>query len=152
LVAAWMGRLRRYTLGTSIGTSWVTFAFAAYGAVRLVRLPNPALRLVFLWGAVHTALYATLLPTPGHGGRYEPFVPLLFVASVVAGTAFVAWDVTRVLARRARLDVLVAGAVLWITPLYYGASAMKRANDLAVRHIEATEIATGTFVRTLPPD
>ena len=55
---------------------FVVLAF--YGCfVLLRRFPNRTALLV-LWAALHYASYCFTLPSTGHGGRYQPFVLLLF--------------------------------------------------------------------------
>ena len=56
----------------------VFVALAFYGCVVLLRrFPNRTAILV-LWAALHYASYCFTLPSTGHGGRYQPFVLLLF--------------------------------------------------------------------------
>jgi hypothetical protein len=152
LAEAWATRIHAYVLAGGIALTWIALGLAAYGAVRLLREKRAGLRLLFAWTACHAALYAVLLPVPGHGGRYQPLVPLLFVASAAMGAVFVAWDLTRPFALVARTDVVAAALLVWVPSLRAGALAMRRANELAVLHVDATELATGAFVRTLPED
>jgi len=61
---------------------WValTVLLAFYGALVLLRrFPNRT-ALVVLWAVLHYASYCFTLPSTGHGGRYQPFVFVLFPA------------------------------------------------------------------------
>ena len=62
-------------------TGWLVTAFvvlAFYGLfVLLRRFPNRT-AMVCLWATLDYVAYCVTLPEPGHGGRYQPFVLLLF--------------------------------------------------------------------------
>jgi len=63
---------------TTHGWATIFVALAFYGCVVLVRrFPNRTAILV-LWATLHYASYCFTLPATGHGGRYQPFVLLLF--------------------------------------------------------------------------
>jgi hypothetical protein len=54
--------------------------FLTFRALRfLVRSRSRLLLAVCAWGAVHALLYALMLPSSGHGGRYQPFLLLLLM-------------------------------------------------------------------------
>lgn len=56
----------------------IPVALAFYGCFVLVRrFPNRTAVLV-LWATLHYASYCFTLPATGHGGRYQPFVLVLF--------------------------------------------------------------------------
>ncbi len=60
------------------GWAMVFVVLAFYGCfVLLRRFPNRTAILV-LWATLHYASYCFTLPATGHGGRYQPFVLLLF--------------------------------------------------------------------------
>ena len=85
-VDAWAHRLRTYSLGVPDAGLFAVLGVALHGASRLWRLRNEAARLLLVWVGAHFALYAVVLPTPGHGGRYQPLVPFLFGGLVVLGS------------------------------------------------------------------
>jgi ankyrin repeat protein len=155
-VDAWGTRLGTYTLDTSLAFVWVLIALAAYGALSLAKSRDPerdGLKLVFAWALAHAAFYALLLPTPGHGGRYQPLTPLLFALCLPLGAAFVLRDLVRVVVSpHARgYGWFVAAAVGAFGALGAPvADSLRQANALAVAHIQATEIEAGAFVGTLP--
>jgi hypothetical protein len=63
---------------TTHGWAMIFAVLAFYGCVVLLRrFPNRTAMLV-LWAALHYASYCFTLPATGHGGRYQPFVLLLF--------------------------------------------------------------------------
>lgn len=150
----WGTRLGSYTFDAGSAGLAVFLGLAAWGAIRLLRAPNDGLRLLFGWCAGHVAFYATLLPTPGHGGRYQPLVPLLFAACVVVGAAFAAHDLARLFRAGARGARVAGVAALfpWIALSAVTATELRRANALAVDHIRTTELGTGAFLDTLPLD
>jgi hypothetical protein len=63
-------------------SGWISVAvvLAAYGAlVVLQRFPS-RVSLLLLWAAMDYSAYCVTLPSTGHGGRYQPFVFILFPA------------------------------------------------------------------------
>jgi hypothetical protein len=67
---------------TTSGWAAVGVALAFYGCfVLLRRFPNRT-SLVVLWATLHYAAYCFTLPSTGHGGRYQPFVFVLFPALI----------------------------------------------------------------------
>jgi hypothetical protein len=63
---------------TTRGWAMAGVALAFYGCfVLLRRFPN-RIALLVLWATLHYASYCVTLPATGHGGRYQPFVLLLF--------------------------------------------------------------------------
>jgi hypothetical protein len=153
----WASRLHRWTFATRGFGLWIAIGFAAYGAIRLLRLKNDGIRLLLAWAAIHVAFYAAVLPTPGHGGRYQPFVPLLFALAVAMGTSLAMVDVAR------RIDVgfpfmrrlptwAWLGAVPWALVAQPAWRNMQAAHVAAIAHVERTEIGMGAFIASLPPD
>ena len=160
---AWTTRLGSFTFDTSPAVLWSLVAVAAYGALRLVRGSGTPLReapvsedgakLLFVWALFHAAFYALLLPSPGHGGRYQPLTPLLFIMSLSIGTAFVVRELARIAGATEQLRFgwfTALGVAPWIALAAPVAASLRHANALAVAHIHATEIAAGTFVKELP--
>lgn len=162
----WATRLGTYTLDTSLAVTWTLTAIGAYGALRLAHpieakssetkaqaLDRAGVQLVFAWAICHASFYALLLPTPGHGGRYQPFTPLLFCVCVPLGAAFLLGLLGRMVGVPSTLR---AGwlVVLLVVPLVAlglpGARTLREANALAVAHIRETEIGAGKFVSQLP--
>jgi hypothetical protein len=65
---------------TTGGWAMVFVGLAFYGCwVLLRRFPNRT-GLLVLWAILHYASYCFTLPATGHGGRYQPFVLVLFPA------------------------------------------------------------------------
>jgi hypothetical protein len=63
---------------TTSGWAMLGVVLAFYGCfVLLRRFPNRTAILV-LWATLHYASYCFTLPATGHGGRYQPFVLVLF--------------------------------------------------------------------------
>lgn len=160
---AWNTRLGSFTFDTSAGVVWVLLAIAAYGAIRLVRgsgvrlretsVSEDAPKLLFAWALFHATFYALLLPTPGHGGRYQPLTPLLFTACLPLGTAFVLRELARIAGapEKVRFGWFAAiGIAPWVALAAPIAGSLRHANALAVAHIHATELGAGTFVNELP--
>ncbi|MCL2779469.1 MAG: ankyrin repeat domain-containing protein [Polyangiaceae bacterium] len=168
---AWATRLSSFTFDTSPAALWVFVGLAAYGAFSLARgamaswslgelrastLAEDAPRLLLIWALFHAAFYALLLPTPGHGGRYQPLTPLLFTSCLPIGTAFLLREIASIangigLVTRIRFGWFVAlGLAPWVAMVVPVAGALRDANALAVAHIQTTEIGTGHFLNTLP--
>lgn len=101
------------------GWAMVGVVFAFYGCfVLLRRFPNRTAVLV-LWATLHYASYCFTLPATGHGGRYQPFVLVLFPSLIAIALFDLLGILFRVLLPRARVmlasaqtAVLVAVAVL----------------------------------------
>ncbi len=160
---AWGTRLGSYTFDTSLGVVWALVALAAYGAFRLGRgsgsklgkslVSEDAPKLLLAWAMFHAAFYALLLPTPGHGGRYQPLTPLLFATCLPIGTAFLLHDLARIVGAAEKIRfgwfaaVAIAPCIALAVPV---AGSLRHANALAVAHIDATELEAGRFVDTLP--
>lgn len=169
---AWATRLSNYTFDTSLAVLWIFTALAGYGALRLVRSragwlgngPKPTqassddggrdgVALLFAWALFHASFYALLLPTPGHGGRYQPLTPLLFTACLPLGTAFVLRELACIVGvpKSVRFAWFAAvGIVPWIALGVPVAGSLRNANALAVAHIHATELGAGKYVSELP--
>lgn len=149
----WATRIARYTFDASNVVVSVGAALALYGALRILWRKNSGLRLVWAWGALHAVFYAVLLPTAGHGGRYQPLVPFLFVSAVALGSVFAASELVRLFSDSAlsRVGALLAFAIVpWVFPALAAARTFRSANELAVQHIENTEATMGAFINGLP--
>ncbi|MDP9037823.1 MAG: hypothetical protein M3O02_00950 [Acidobacteriota bacterium] len=86
-------------------------ALAAYGSfVLLRRFPNRTAILV-LWAILHYASYCFTLPATGHGGRYQPFVLVLFPSLIGIALLHLAELIARALPARRRPPALVLQAL-----------------------------------------
>ncbi len=154
-IDSWVKRLSTWTFGTSTTVGWILVGLALYGAYRLVRVKNDRARILVAWALMHSAFYAVMLPTHGHGGRYQPFVPFLFAACVVAGTAFALTSLASLVRESAPKyfgAYAVVAVIPWIVLLVPPTKRFGNAQVLAVAHIQATEIGMGSFVDRLPPE
>jgi hypothetical protein len=154
-VFTWALRLRNYTLGTSsMPAFWASLGLAALGIVDLVRRPNAGLRLVFAWTLLHLATYALLMPSPGHGGRYQPLVPLVYLAAVAWGGVVLVDGAVRLVARApaARAVGVVVSVAPWVGLVAVGVRDFRSDEELAIRHIQTTELGLGPVVDALPSD
>jgi len=150
----WLDRLAEYTLGTpSPLVFFPTLGVAAFGAFCFVSERRTRIATVCAWAVVQTLAYAALLPSIGHGGRYQPFVPAVFAMAAVLGALRLGQAVTARLPRL-RHPGLVAWA--FVVPLVVGMLHAVRewavANALAVAHEDNTEIAVARDVAALPKD
>ncbi len=162
-VDAWVARLGTYTVDASTAATLALMALATFGALRLARGDGWSLRgrasaqdapkLLVLWALAHGAFYALLLPTPGHGGRYQPLTPTLFALGLPLGTVFVLRAIAQVAGRGERFGLAWCAAVglaPWAVVGAPVATQLKAANALAVAHIHNTELGAGAFVDALP--
>jgi hypothetical protein len=86
--------------------------FACYGVVVLLRrFPNRT-SVLCLWGIAQYACYCIVLPAAGHGGRYQPFVLLLFAPLLAVGLIDLARRVTPARSSGFGLQTALASAVL----------------------------------------
>jgi len=65
---------------TTSGWATVGVVIAVYGCVVLLRGFANRTSILILWTTLHYAAYCFTLPSTGHGGRYQPFVFVLFPA------------------------------------------------------------------------
>ncbi|HEX4337082.1 MAG TPA: hypothetical protein VH062_14290 [Polyangiaceae bacterium] len=153
LLGQWFDRLAEYTLGTpSPLVFFVALGLAFSGVHRLVTERRARLATIVAWAVVHTLVYVALLPSLGHGGRYQPFVPAVFSVGAVFGALRLGESV----AARAALPARRAVAWALVLPLVFAMSravvAWGDANTLAVQHEDATELAVARDVAALPAD
>jgi len=153
-------RLRDYSLGTSATAAfWVGLGLTIPAYVRLVRDGRHALAIVLAWAGLHFATYAVLLPSPGHGGRYVPLLPLLYLAGVGYGSVLLVESAMRFAAGVLRPQVhgvavalLSAGALApWFGLVRVGVRDWRLDNVRATSHIRWTEEGLGPLVDALPP-
>ena len=158
---AWIMRLRDYTLGTSSNVAlWISFVVAGLGFVQLIRERRWGLVLVAIASALHLALYGLLLPTLGHGGRYQPLLPFTYLFLVGAGSIALLESIGRLVARfagrqlptPARWVALLAGLAPWIGLVATGLRDWRHDYAKSVAHIRSTEIGLGALVDRLPPE
>lgn len=153
LLARWADRLWRYTLGEPWwALFWILVGLALVGASWCWRHAPRTGALVALLGA-QLATYLALLPSEGHGGRYQPLVASLFLPLACLGGRCS----LHALALRARAPDRVAGALAWLVPaamvpgLLAAHATWSKAHAAAVRHVLATEVAAGQWIGRLPP-
>lgn len=152
---AWAYRLRQFTLGLESNAAlWAAVGLAAGGLVNAARERRLGLLACVGFAAFHAAVFAIVLPVPGHGGRYQPLVPVLFVLFAVLGT----FDLARAIASRAPPELGLtrmlpfAGLAMWLACLGNAFWEWRLANRDAVTHIEKAEMAAGRAVAALPSD
>lgn len=154
-------RLRDYTLGTSATPAlWIGLGLAVYACVRLVREGNRAVAITIAWMGVHFTTYAILFPTPGHGGRYVPLIPIVYLAGVGYGSlrlieAALSFVVRRV-PRRAGVALVGAFGIGALAPWFglvgVGDRDWRLDNVRATSHIRGTEESMGPLVDALPAE
>ena len=154
-VRRWPMRLGEHTLGTASPLLIaLAMALVAVGAAALVRDKRHRLTTLAAWALAHVLTFAALFPVTGHGGRYQPLVPSLFLPLALAGL----WALTEAAAARVRRDpprALVTALVTAPVALVALASIARWSTITAsgVAHIENTERAMGAWIRGhLPPD
>jgi ankyrin repeat protein len=150
----WVVRLSTYSLNTSKLALFAFLGLAAWGALRLLKTKDDGIRLLFAWALAHVGFYAVLLPIPGHGGRYQPFLPLLFPALLAVGAVCLVADLVRIWKTKESVWdwAALAAAAPWLALTAGPAADLREANARAVAHIQATEIGMGAFIDTLPRD
>jgi hypothetical protein len=113
---------------TTSAWAMVGVVLAFYGCfVLLRRFPNRTSVLV-LWATLHYASYCFTLPATGHGGRYQPFVLLLF-PSLLAIALFDLFALSqRFLLPRARALLLPAQSIALVAIAALTAATLPRWN------------------------
>jgi hypothetical protein len=154
-------KLRDYSLGTSSTAAfWIGLGLTVPAYVRLVRDGRHAVAITLAWAGLHFATYAVLLPSPGHGGRYVPLVPLLYLAGVGYGSVLLIASAMRFAADLLRpplhgwaVALLSAGALApWFGLVGVGVRDWRLDHLRATSHIRWTEEGLGPLVDALPPD
>jgi hypothetical protein len=134
-------------------TGWAILPFvllALWGTVVLVRRYPNRTSILCVWSILHYASYAIVLPADGHGGRYQPFVLVLFSATM----AIALFDLLRRLRVRGTGRILlqtaaiVAVALLTVRTL----ARWERANRYAVYNVNHEHKALALWMNAhLPP-
>lgn len=156
-VEQWCVRLSTLTLGMiSDGVFWWTLGLSLFGLIELFRQGGRGMRLLLGWAAFHLAFYVVMMPSPGHGGRYQPFVPFFYLAGLAFGISTLvarAVDaIVRVHASRVRWLFLVAAVTPFFMLAFGTLVQWRRDHAYAVSHIQNTELKLGEVVNRLPPD
>jgi len=111
---------------TASGWAMVGVVLAFYGCfVLLRRFPNRT-SLLALWAMLHYASYCFMLPATGHGGRYQPFVLLLFPPLLAIGLFDLIALICRFLLPRTRALLLPAQSMALIAVAALTAATLPR--------------------------
>jgi hypothetical protein len=153
LVRQWFDRLAEYTLGTpSPLVFFPVLGLSTYGFLGLVKERRLRLATVCAWAPLHALGYMALLPSIGHGGRYQPFVPGVFCLGALFGALQLGQSLTVRVPRRAGIFAEWALVVPLALAMASAVRAWGEANALAVRHEDETEVAIARDVAALPKD
>ncbi len=156
-VLDWLMRLREYTLGTSATfLLWVSLGLSSYAVIELVRSRAKGLLVIIAWCVVHVATYAVLMPSTGHGGRYQPLVPVVYLLTTALGSMMLLGDlVTAAMRRRPHLALQAVVACVsisaWVGIVGVGVRDWRGDHAKAVVHIERSECELGRAMARLPP-
>lgn len=154
MLSRWGDRLAEHTLALSSSRLlfWTVLGLSLGGAFVVLQHRWVRFGTLVAWGAAHIAVYMVLLPTTGHGGRYQPLTPALFTGLAWVGLwtiASAAW--TRYsLPTKARGFAMVALTIALAAPSVRSLRAWGHAHHDAVTHIWDTEVAMGRVVAELP--
>ena len=112
----------RLTAGAALLTLAALAALAGWALWRLARRGSARLLAVAMWAVALNATYLLMLPTWGHGGRYQPMTLLLMVPLLAAGVL----HALRSLSLRAGAAATLANRVAVVgTTLLLAASAAR---------------------------
>ena len=155
MLASWGDRLAEHTLALSSSRFlfWVVLGLSLGGAAVVVERRWVRFGTLVAWGAAHIAVYIVLLPTTGHGGRYQPLTPALFTGLAWIGLwtiAAAAWG-RYSLPSKARAFAISVLALAAAVPSLRSLYAWGQAHHDAVTHIWDTEVAMGRVVADLSP-
>lgn len=149
---AWAYRLRQFTLGLESNLAlWIAGGLAVGGAAGAVRRRRLGLVVAAAFALFHALVFVAVLPVPGHGGRYQPLVPVLFVLFAVLGTFELARALARVAPHLARPAHGLA-LLVWVPCVGNAFWEWHLAHRDAVMHIEKAEVGAGRAVAALPPE
>lgn len=145
----WAARLSDYTLGSEAPhVVWISLGLAAGGVVGLLRRTAMCALALVAWTLVHLAVYALTMPSPGHGGRYQPLVPGLFLLLAALG----AMDLFGAALGRRRGAAVLAGCIPFAVASILCLLGWSRDHALAVAHVDRTEVGMGRVIAMLPAD
>ncbi len=150
-VFAWAYRLRQFTLGLESNLAfWIASGFALAGLAASAWRRRLGLLLAAGFALFHAAVFVAVLPVPGHGGRYQPLVPVLFVLFAVLGT----FELARALGDRIGkpAPLRIGATALWLVCLGNAFWEWHLAHRDAVEHVRRTEVAAGLAIAELPAD
>ena len=126
--------------------SLAALLLAAAGLLSLWRDRCRLSLMVCGWGLVHSALYLVILPTTGHGGRYQPFLLMLQVPLGARGVYL--------LAQRLRLPGQARLALPWACALLFAFASLRlwRATlRSGVQHIEGSHGVMAQYLNSRLP-
>lgn len=150
LAVRWVSRLATFVLGVESSVIfWLFTGLVLLGAAACVLRRAERMTALLVWAGAHFATYVVLLPSEGHGGRYQPLLPELFLGLGWLGV--VAFATSLVRDPRRRRVVLVAAAVVLALPVTGALGHWAVAHRLAVEHVLRTEVEMGKHLRALPP-
>lgn len=155
---AWAYRLRQFTLGLDVNAPfWAAAGLALFGAREIVRERRTGMVLAVGFALFHLLVFLAILPVPGHGGRYQPLVPVLFVLLAAHGTAALAGRAAEALRARGASERMVRApaalaAAAWLACAVNAWWEWRGAHGDAVAHVRATEMAAGQMLRELPAE
>jgi len=148
----WTDRLARFVLAMPWGLAfWPAFGLAIEGGVEIVRRRARGAGALCAFALVHLATFAVLLPAMGHGGRYQPLLPGLFLLLVANGMISIDRTVRQLRKRDVRIRVwpalLLLGSLSAVASFNW-----RQGHAAAVFHINNTEVGMARIVAKLPPD
>lgn len=154
MLALWGDRLAEHSLALSSSRLlfWVVLGLGLGGGVVVIKRRWVRFGTLVAWAALHIVVYMVLLPTTGHGGRYQPLTPALFMGLAWVGLwtiASAAWARYSPTAN-ARALAIVALALAFAVPSVRSLRTWGYAHRDAVAHIWDTEVAAGRRVAELP--
>ncbi len=154
LISRWLDRLWRFTLSEP----WLPLFWLMLGLL-ILGLGSTCLRkgrigTLTILALIQFGTYLLLLPVEGHGGRYQPLVAALFLPLACEGLRIFLLSLARAQPGLQRLERFVP----WLLPIALlpslAASFVKwsEAQEYSVMHVNATEVAAGHWVASLPPN
>ena len=149
----WTDRLAKFVLAMPWGLAfWPALGLAIEGGAEIVRRRERGIGALCAWTLAHLATFALVLPCTGHGGRYQPLLPGLFLLLVAQGMI----SVDRMVRRRLNRDA--EASRVWPALALLGSLSgvalfnWRGAHAAAVLHINNSEIGMARIVAKLPAE
>jgi hypothetical protein len=153
LLWGWTDALGKSTLGIHWGGGfWLTLGLALQGMRTIQPRCQRGLLLLVCWTLVHLATYVVLFPSMGHGGRYQPLLPGIFMALAGLGLVSVYEHFRNRHALLPQPNPQVFPALLLVGLSVVSLTRWRRWQDCAVEHINRSEIQMGQLLSTLPAE
>jgi hypothetical protein len=150
---SWADALNAKTLGfRSALVFWPVCGLFLQGLLTMGSKRRRGLLALVSWSFVHLATYAILFPNLGHGGRYQPLVPGIFMMAAGLGLVSLCAHLRPSRSPSVEPAWVLAPALVLMILSSISLVRWRGWQDCAVTHINRAEVAMAKLVARLPPE